>query len=486
MRKKVLFVLLSSLLLVSCDSSLFESVVTEQADNSFTDTDKKDDSTKTYKIKFVNFDDTILDEKKVKRNEVPTTDIKPTKESDEQYHYNFKSWNPAPYAANKDQVYKATYSSELRKYSIKFYNNDGSQLLDNQTVEYGSKPKFKLQPDNGNLKHVGYSKEKGSNIVTIFSDDDLQEVTKDEDYYAVYSSTNQTFKLTFYLTEKAGSGPTGTIKYIENLSLNTIVDLKNYPDIVPSCTTFFNQKDLKTYVFKDWHNGYLSESKMLGKESIDPNKIGLKPVTANSIYYPIFEAVSMQTAYPNGYLSGKLKNSNKLEIFSFDDAVSSGKIEVEDKTLSSFSGSLNDRYDSLYLALSPSIEAIKPDGFSNIHNTISYISKDNVKLLDNRSFSFCENLMYDFQYQLTLPSKLETIGSYVFSNTNISVFAYEGTSLSTIKENAFNNTKKNQLQLRLSNMTKNSFNNISLENGWWGNNTVTVTFSDNSTQVYSN
>lgn len=85
-------------------------------------------ATNTYTITFKNENGTTLQTKTVNHGVVPTyTGSTPTKAATAQYTYSFKAWSPTPYAANKDQVYTATYNQTVRSYTITANTADASQ-----------------------------------------------------------------------------------------------------------------------------------------------------------------------------------------------------------------------------------------------------------------------------------------------------------------------------------------------------------------------
>ncbi|MCF0108130.1 MAG: hypothetical protein HUJ59_03940 [Bacilli bacterium] len=65
-----------------------------------------------YTITFKNYDGSILETKSVKEGTVPSCGVIPTKPEDETYKYTFKGWSPSLYAANKDQIYTATFNQK--------------------------------------------------------------------------------------------------------------------------------------------------------------------------------------------------------------------------------------------------------------------------------------------------------------------------------------------------------------------------------------
>lgn len=100
---------------------------------------------KTYTITFQNDNKAVLETKTVEEGTVPTCSVTPTKASDSNYDYSFKEWNPTPYAADKDQIYVATYTQTEKKkdtYTITFKNYDGSVLQTLTKVEKGVTPEY--------------------------------------------------------------------------------------------------------------------------------------------------------------------------------------------------------------------------------------------------------------------------------------------------------------------------------------------------------
>lgn len=83
---------------------------------------------KTYTVIWKNFDDKILEiDYDVKEGTIPTYDSSiPTKDSDLKYNYIFNGWDPEVLPVNDNQIYTATYRSELivNEYTI-YFDLDG-------------------------------------------------------------------------------------------------------------------------------------------------------------------------------------------------------------------------------------------------------------------------------------------------------------------------------------------------------------------------
>lgn len=79
-----------------------------------------------YTITFKNDDGTVLQYSKVKHGETITAPETPTKKSDNNYDYTFERWDTEFTTATQDLTITAVYTSTTRKYTVTFYNEDGS------------------------------------------------------------------------------------------------------------------------------------------------------------------------------------------------------------------------------------------------------------------------------------------------------------------------------------------------------------------------
>ena len=93
---------------------------------------------RSYTITWLNDDDSLIDTTTVEYGTVPTH-ADATKASTAQYDYTFAGWDTTPVAVTGEATYKATFTSNLRSYTITWLNDDDS-LIDTTTVEYGTVP----------------------------------------------------------------------------------------------------------------------------------------------------------------------------------------------------------------------------------------------------------------------------------------------------------------------------------------------------------
>lgn len=95
-----------------------------------------------YAIKFVDWNGSVLKEYSVKHDELPTCED-PTREETAQYFYDFDGWSHEIVAVTGDAVYTATYLATLRTYTVKWLNEDGTSLLEEDiNVPYGTMPSY--------------------------------------------------------------------------------------------------------------------------------------------------------------------------------------------------------------------------------------------------------------------------------------------------------------------------------------------------------
>jgi len=125
---KFLFVSLFALMLIGCSKKTTKKTTKDNKTSSNTTTQQKEE---TYTIKFVNSDDTLLEEVKVKKGDTPTfSKANPTKASDA-YSYTFNGWNKEITAASSDTTYKATYTQTAIDFDINYELNGGINNANN-------------------------------------------------------------------------------------------------------------------------------------------------------------------------------------------------------------------------------------------------------------------------------------------------------------------------------------------------------------------
>jgi uncharacterized repeat protein (TIGR02543 family) len=97
-----------------------------------------------YTISFYDWDGTLLSSEKYDFGTSAESIVKPTptREMDSQYTYTFAGWSPEVTSVDTEASYKATYTAELRKFTIIWKNYDDQVLETDQDVPYGSIPSY--------------------------------------------------------------------------------------------------------------------------------------------------------------------------------------------------------------------------------------------------------------------------------------------------------------------------------------------------------
>lgn len=165
---------------------------------------------RSYLIKFVNADGTVLYSNEFEYGSVPTySGNTPTKASTAQYDYVFAGWGTIV-SVTGEATYTAQFTAKVRSYTVTWKNDNGS-VLKTETVEYGVTPKYsgttptKSATAQYTYTHSGWTPTIGA-------------VTGDVIYTATYSSTVNTYTITWKIgaiteTTSCAYGSTPTPPY---------------------------------------------------------------------------------------------------------------------------------------------------------------------------------------------------------------------------------------------------------------------------------
>ncbi|MBO4871886.1 MAG: hypothetical protein J5496_00525 [Lachnospiraceae bacterium] len=160
---------------------------------------------KKYTITFVNEDGTELQSSQVEYGKTPAYEgATPTKPADAQYTYTFAGWTPEITPVEGDATYTATYESTLNKYTIKFVNEDGTELQSSE-VEYGKTPAYEgATPIKAADAQYTYTFAGWTPKITS--------VTDNATYTATYDSTLNKYTITF-VNEDGTELQSGKVEY---------------------------------------------------------------------------------------------------------------------------------------------------------------------------------------------------------------------------------------------------------------------------------
>lgn len=127
----------------------------------------------------------------------------PTKAADAQYTYTFSGWSPEISDVTGNVTYTATYSSNIRSYTITWQNEDGT-VIDTTEVEYDQMPSHDA-PVKAGGEHYSY----------IFAGwtPALAKVTEDATYKASFTYSGEQHTVTFNANGGEGSMAAQTFEY---------------------------------------------------------------------------------------------------------------------------------------------------------------------------------------------------------------------------------------------------------------------------------
>ena len=144
-----------------------------------------------YTITWKNEDGTELQTEKVAFGETPEyTGETPEKDSDAQYTYTHTGWTPEVAPVSGDAEYTAVFTPTVRTYTITWLDEDGTELEKDENVAYGAMPSYDSPAP---------SKEADAQYTYTFDGwtTEISEVTGDATYTAKYSTTLNTYTVTW-------------------------------------------------------------------------------------------------------------------------------------------------------------------------------------------------------------------------------------------------------------------------------------------------
>lgn len=175
----------------------------------------KDENGATLKTETVNYGSTV------------TAPSDPVKADTAQHKYTFDGWYDANgnkwypnTAITGDTVYTARYTAEVQRYTVKWYNEDGSELLEtDESVPYGTMPTYdgatptKAETEENTYEHIGWSIDVNSSETT-----DLSAVVESVSYYARFRAISKGYTVIW-------KNEDGTV-----LETDTVVPFGTQPD----------------------------------------------------------------------------------------------------------------------------------------------------------------------------------------------------------------------------------------------------------------
>lgn len=181
----------------------------------------------TYTVTFKDENGATLKTETVNHGSTATAPSDPVKADTAQHKYTFDGWYDANgnkwypnTAITGDTVYTARYTAEVQRYTVKWYNEDGSELLEtDESVPYGTMPTYdgatptKAETEENTYEHIGWSIDVNSSETT-----DLSAVVESVSYYARFRAISKGYTVIW-------KNEDGTV-----LETDTVVPFGTQPD----------------------------------------------------------------------------------------------------------------------------------------------------------------------------------------------------------------------------------------------------------------
>ena len=148
-----------------------------------------------YKVTFVNYDDSLIEENYYEYGTIPECSITPTRQGDKRYEFKFYEWDNKLSKVTGDTVYKAKFIERDKMYSVKFYV-DGEIYYSDSSLRHLDDIVAPTNPTKeGNAQYTyefdGWYDNDG-NKVTEFG-----EIDDDVCYYGYFKKITNKYKITF-------------------------------------------------------------------------------------------------------------------------------------------------------------------------------------------------------------------------------------------------------------------------------------------------
>lgn len=125
--------------------------------------------------------------------ETPTFKGDTTREDSAKYHYTFTGWDKPFEEVKGNQTYVAQYDSQIRSYTVNFYEEDGETLLFTKTYQYDEVPSYQgEEPSKEQTNYYTYMFAGWTDGDSVF-ENELPPVIGETNYYASFNQTAREF-----------------------------------------------------------------------------------------------------------------------------------------------------------------------------------------------------------------------------------------------------------------------------------------------------
>lgn len=174
---------------------------------------------KTFTVIWKNYDGTTLEtDTNVAYGTTPAYNgATPTQVSTAQHAYTFSGWSPAISAVTGNVTYTAQFTATVRKYTVKWYNYDGTLLETDTDVPYGTKPTYNgTTPTKPSDDYYNYGFAGWSPSIT-------EGIQGDKNFTAQFAQTDRYYTVR-WVNASAVQGVEGALLETDEVKFNTQPD----------------------------------------------------------------------------------------------------------------------------------------------------------------------------------------------------------------------------------------------------------------------
>ena len=156
-------------------------------------------SLNSYTVTWMNGTEILETDENVLYGTVPTYNgSMPLKSSTDGYTYIFSGWNPVVTSVNGNITYYAQFTDSVNKYSVTFYDDDGSTILGVVVVNYGESVRYPNDvPVKAETGQYTYTFDKWVTEVDGDIAASFENITENKSVYAKYSAYLKEYTVTF-------------------------------------------------------------------------------------------------------------------------------------------------------------------------------------------------------------------------------------------------------------------------------------------------
>lgn len=114
-----------------------------------------DSTIRSYTIFFKDYDGSVIQSSSFLYGKTPTCTLVPKRSSTEEFNYSHSGWTPAVEKVTGEATYTAIYEATKVKYTVTFM--DGTTVIEEQSVDYGSAAVAPSAPTRDGYKFVGWN-----------------------------------------------------------------------------------------------------------------------------------------------------------------------------------------------------------------------------------------------------------------------------------------------------------------------------------------